>query len=198
MCHSQMSIDLDHAEYFMRSERLGFRHWREEDQPLAEALWGDASVMRYIGGPLEPLAAHARMGGEMLRQQRLGLQYWPIFLLATGEHVGCAGLRPPIFEETPKPDVLEMGVHIRQPFWSGRYGEEAARAVIALASRKPGLRALVAAHHPENHASQALIARLGFHYTHDWLWNLTGLMHPWYQLDLSQTGYPAAFADTMP
>jgi len=83
-----------------------------------------------------------------------------------------------------------MGVHIRPQFWSERYGEEAARTVISLASQKHGLRALVAAHHPENHASQALIVRLGFHYTHDWLWTLTGLLHPWYRLNLSEGGHP--------
>lgn len=178
-----MSTNPDHAEYFLRSERLGFRHWRVEDLPLAQALWGDPLVMRYIGGSLEPLAAQTRMQGEMLRQQQLGIQYWPIFLPATGEHVGCAGLRLPIFEETPTPGVLEMGVHIRRQFWSGRYGEEAAHAVIELAFREHGAHALVAAHHPENHASQALIARLGFQYTHDWFWSLTGLMHPWYRLE---------------
>ncbi len=184
------------SEYFLRSERMGFRHWCIEDLPLAQALWGDPSVMRYIGGPLEPLAAQARMQSEMLRQQQLGMQYWPIFLLATGEHVGCAGLRLPIFEETPTPDVLEVGVHIRLPFWSGRYGEEAARTVIDLAFREYGVRALVAAHHPENHASQALIARLGFQYTHDWLWSLTGLLHPWYRLEQSNVGHSSAPVNT--
>ncbi len=187
-----MSTDPNHTEYFLCSERLGFRQWRAEDLPLARALWGDSSVMRYIGGPLEPLAAQARMQSEILRQQKLGLQYWPIFLLATGEHVGCAGLRLPIFEKTPKPDVLEIGVHIRQPFWSGRYGEEAARTVIGLAFREHGVHALVAAHHPENHASQALITRLGFQYTHDWLWSVTGLLHPWYRLEQSNTGRSSA------
>lgn len=183
-----MSTHPNHTEYFLRSERLGFRHWHTDDLPLAEALWGDPSVMRYIGGPLEPLAAHARMQSEMLRQQKLGLQYWPIFLSATGEHVGCAGLRLPVFEETPTPDVLEIGVHIRRQFWSGRYGEEAAHAVMELAFQEHGVRALVAAHHPENHASQALITRLGFQYTHDWLWSVTGLLHPWYRLERSSWG----------
>jgi len=85
-----MSTNLDQAGYFLRSERLGFRHWRMEDRPLAEALWGDPLVMRYIGGPLEPLAAHARMQSEMLRQGQLGLQYWPILF---ARNRGTRGLR---------------------------------------------------------------------------------------------------------
>ena len=79
--------------------------------------------------------------------------------------------------------VLEIGAHIDTAFWSGRYGEEAARAVIRLAFGQLGVPALVAGHHPENDASRSLLLRLGFRWTHDAVWDVTGLVHPFYRLD---------------
>lgn len=165
--------------YFITTERLGFRHWAADDLPLAVALWTDPGVMGYMGGPMSPEAAADRMALEMSRQAELGFQYWPMFSLATGEHAGCAGLRP--FHDHP--DLLELGVHVARPFWSARLGEEAARAVIAWAWRNTRAAALVAGHFPENHHSEALIGRLGFAYTHHEPWGANAVLHPYYRLD---------------
>ncbi len=178
-----MNAPPESSGYFLETERLGFRQWRTTDLPLAEGLWCDPAVMGYIGGPLKPAGAQARMRLEVQHQQRLGYQYWPIFQRATGEHVGCCGLRPPLALYEAEPGVLEIGAHIAKAFWSGRYGEEAARAVIRLAFGQLGVPALVAGHHPENDASRSLLLRLGFRWTHDAVWDVTGLVHPFYRLD---------------
>ena len=170
----------------MTTERLGFRHWTEADLPLAVALWGNAEVMRYMGGPMPAEAARERLELELGRQQRFGFQYWPVFAIETGEHAGCAGLRP--FHDSA--DVLEIGVHIARPFWSGRFGEEAARAVIAWAIENTDAAALVAGHFPENAHSKALIERLGFVWTHEEPWGPTQAMHPYYRLGLRTAALP--------
>ncbi len=36
------------SEYFLRSKRLGFRRWIEDDLDLALGLWGDPTVTRLI------------------------------------------------------------------------------------------------------------------------------------------------------
>lgn len=165
--------------YFMTSARLGFRTWSESDLPLARALWTSPEVMRHMGGPMTPDAAAARLATEIENQRTLGFQYWPIFALDSGEHAGCAGLRP-FHDHT---DVLEIGVHIARPFWSGRYGEEAARTVIARAWQHTAAQALVAGHGPDNTNSKALIERLGFVYTHHEPWGPHQRMHPYYRLN---------------
>lgn len=45
------------ADYFLRSARLGFRCWTERDLDLAESLWGDPAVTRFIDnrGALSPV-----------------------------------------------------------------------------------------------------------------------------------------------
>jgi RimJ/RimL family protein N-acetyltransferase len=37
--------------YFLKSERLEFRCWSQDDFPLARELWRDIEVTRYFGGP---------------------------------------------------------------------------------------------------------------------------------------------------
>jgi ribosomal-protein-alanine N-acetyltransferase len=162
--------------YFLSSARLGFRPWREGDLALAAALWGDPEVTRWIGGPLSPEAAAARLAAEIATHAEAGIQYWPIFQLGDGAHVGCCGLRP-YRDGTP-----ELGVHIRPAFWRRGFALEAARAVIAHAFAALGASALFAGHNPHNAASRALLEKLGFRYTHDELYPPTGLLHPSYVL----------------
>ena len=165
--------------YFLTSARLGFRHWAAEDEPLAAILWKSPEVMRHMGGPYDDDGVRSRLALEISRQQTYGFQYWPIFLLETGEFVGCSGLRP--FHD--QPGFAELGVHIAREFWSARLGEEAARAVIAHAFQTVGVNALVAGHGPHNENSKALLERLGFTYTHEAPWGEHNIMHPFYRLE---------------
>jgi len=161
------------------SLRLSFRCWSEEDFPLAMSLWTDPDVMRYMGGPMDEDGVRARLKVEMDRQARLGVQYWPIFLRESGDFAGCAGLRPFHDEER----VWEVGVHIRRSYWSGRLGEEAARAVIAYGFGELGARALTAGHGPGHANSKAMIERLGFVFTHEEPWGAKGILHPFYRME---------------
>src|ERR1700732_2819713 len=80
-------------DYFLTSERLGFRHWRTDDLPLARALWGNDAVTALIGGPFTAEQVEQRLSREIASMRDLGVQYWPMFLLETQQHAGCAGLR---------------------------------------------------------------------------------------------------------
>ena len=165
---------------FMRSERLGFRTWRESDLPLARSLWGDPAVARLISRDgFTDAEVAARLGQEIATQASHGIQYWPLFALADGAFVGCCGLRP----RSGAPRVPELGVHIASARWRRGYALEAATRVIAHAFGPLGCEALFAGHHPANAASRALLARLDFVHTHDELYPPTGLLHPSYRLE---------------
>jgi ribosomal-protein-alanine N-acetyltransferase len=164
--------------YFLTSARLGFRCWSQEDLPLALALWSDPGVTRLLGGPLSPEQVRERLRQEIAWQAAENLQYWPIFLLAKDQHVGCAGLRP----HKPKERIHELGFHLLPPFWGKGLAEEAGRAVITYAFATLGAQGLFAGHHPGNAASRRVLEKLGFHYTHDELYPPTGLLHPSYFL----------------
>ncbi len=142
------------------------------------SFWGDPEVTRRIGGPFSESYVRERIERETATLKEYGVQYWPLFLLATGEHVGCCGLRP----YKPDESIYALGFHLRPAFWGRGYAEEAARAVIDHAFDRLGARALFAGHHPENDPSRRLLAKLGFRYTHDELYAPTGLEHPSYLL----------------
>lgn len=52
-------------DYFMRTARLGFRHWSENDLSLAVALWGDPEVTKLIGGPFSEDVVKKKLAAEM-------------------------------------------------------------------------------------------------------------------------------------
>ncbi len=160
--------------------RLRFRLFRADDLPIARGLWGDPEVTRFIGGELDDAAVAAKLDEEMARAGEFGVQYWPVFLRDSGEHVGCCGLRP------REEGVLELGFHLRAAFWGRGLAREAASAVIAFAFDELGASWLFAGHHPENAGSRGLLLALGFRRTHDELYPPTGLLHPSYRLDRTQ------------
>jgi [ribosomal protein S5]-alanine N-acetyltransferase len=177
-----MAADTD--SYFLRSKRLGFRAWTVEDLPLALGLWGDPEVTRLIDarGRLSEEQVWERLEREIATRDSHGVQYWPMFLLTTGEHVGCCGLRPYPAAE----GVYEIGVHVCVRHWKQGYAEEATRAVMAHAFDTLHVAGLFAGHNPGNDGSRHLLSKLGFRYTHDEYYPPTGLQHPSYLFTLDE------------
>lgn len=169
---------VNHTDYFLTSPRLGFRWWSAEDFQLALALWGDFGVTQFIGGPFSQQQVHERLEREIARMHDHRMQYWPIFLLSNGQHVGCAGLRPHELEGK----IYELGFHLRPEFWRQGLAEEAARAVIGYGFEKLGANAPFAGHHPENRVSRHLLGKLGFRFIGTVLYPPSGLQHPSYLL----------------
>ena len=170
---------MNHDPYFLKSERLGFRCWKEQDLQFARELWGDIEVTRYFGGPFPEEEIRQRLECEISRMNTHRFQYWPIHLLSNHDTVGCCGLRPYRLED----DIHELGFHLRPKYWGQGLAPEAARAVIAFAFERLGAKGLVAGHHAENVNSKKVLERLGFHYTHDEFFPGLGVNIPRYLLE---------------
>lgn len=164
--------------YFLQSQRLGFRLWTPEDLPLARELWGDLAVTRFFGGPFSEAQIAERLQLEISRMESYDLQYWPMHLLADGEFVGCCGIRP----YRPSEEIHELGFHLRPKFWGQGLAGEAASTVIQYAFEVVKAKGLSAGHHPENFASEKLIEKLGFHYSHHEAFAVLGMDIPYYLL----------------
>ena len=168
------------TKYFLLTKRLGFRKWKEEDLDLALGLWGDEQVTYLIDarGKLSKQQVGDKLSKEIVLEKLHKIQYWPIFLLETDEHVGCCGLRP--YPESE--NILEIGFHICSNHWRFGYGYEAAIATILYAFKTLSVKTLFAAHHPKNDVSRKLILKLGFTYSHDEFYEPTELNHLSYLL----------------
>jgi len=147
---------------------------------LAIGLWANPEVTRFIDvrGKLSIEQVSELLSKHIAFQREQGIQYWPLFLVKDGVHVGCCGLRP----YDPARRIYELGVHIRSVWWRQGLAEEAASAVIQYAFDKLSAAALFAGHNPSNHASKRLLEKLGFEYTHHEHYAPTGLQHPSYIL----------------
>lgn len=173
--HSKLNRDA-----FLWTRRLFFRPWSETDLALALDLWGDVRVTKFIDarGELSVDEVRHRLEQEIARAKDYGVQYWPIFLQATGRHVGCCGLRT----YDPSRNIYEIGFHIRADHWGQGFATEAALRVMDYAFAVIGVRALFAGHNPHNTVSQKVLLKLGFRYTHTEYYAPTGLNHPSYRL----------------
>ena len=165
--------------WLFETERLRFRVWTADDLALAQALWGDERVTRlFHREQLDETQVRARLERELANQRDHGIQYWAMFAKEEDAHAGCCGLRP----ADPANRVFEVGFHLRPEFWGKGLASEAGGAVVRRAFEHHGATALVAGHHPDNHASRRVLLKLGFRHTHYELYPPTGIEHPSYLL----------------
>lgn len=145
---------------------------------LATSLWGNPQVTQFIcaTGVFSPEDISARLKKEIENDRQFGIQYWPIFELATGQLIGCCGLRP------YSDGIYEIGFHLRPQFWRKGFAVEAATAAINYAFNKLHVKGLFAGHNPKNIASSKVLAKLNFRYVRDEFYAPTGLYHPSYEL----------------
>ena len=164
--------------FHITTKRIGFSKWSPDDLSLAKQLWGNPNVTKYIcaSGIFSQEDIEARLAKEMENDRTYGMQYWPIFELASGELIGCCGLRP--YNET----MYEIGFHLRPDFWRQGYAVEAATAAINYAFTELRADGLFAGHNPKNIASKHVLGKLGFQYIRDEFYAPTGLYHPSYEL----------------
>lgn len=161
--------------FFLRTHRLKFRCWTEEDLPLARILWGDPRVTHFLSMTSAEAAITGRLQREIARQRELGFQYWPMFSIKNDELVGCCGLQP-------YKDIFELGFHLRPAYWGQGLALEAAQAVMNYGFDTLGITELFAGHHPENMASKKVLEKLGFVYVGDAVYEGSGRMEPGYRV----------------
>lgn len=164
--------------YFLKTDRIGFSKWCDEDLPLAKLLWGDPAVTRYIcaNGSFSQSDIENRLQCEIENDKRLGIQYWPIFERTSGELIGCCGLRPRGEKQ------YELGFHLRPQFWGQGIAVEAANAVVVYAFDVLQAESLFAGHNPYNVNSAKVLKKLGFTFVGEEFYAPTGMNHPSYVL----------------
>lgn len=167
-------------EFFIKTKRIGFSKWNDTDLNLANQLWGDKDVTKFIcaTGKFTNQDIINRLETEIHNDKEFHIQYWPIFELVTGELIGCCGIRP-FKSETHS---YEIGFHLRKRYWEIGYALEAAKAVIDYSFTVLRVDKLYAGHHPQNEASKKLLTKLGFQYIKKKYYEPTGLYHPSYEL----------------
>jgi hypothetical protein len=80
----------------------------------------------------------------------------------------------------PARPEFEVGFHLVRRCWGKGFGTEAALGALEYAWEKLQLSKVYAGHHPDNHASEKILKKLGFEFFENVFYEPTGLMHPSY------------------
>jgi RimJ/RimL family protein N-acetyltransferase len=142
------------------TERLVLRPFEARDRVRLIALannWRVAKNLSTMPFPYTEAAADAWLG--MQEDLWAGGKTVPLVIDSGGELIGGIGIG------VRDHDDWEMGYWLGEPFWNRGYVSEAARALRDYAFEVLKLDKIVAGHYPDNHASGAILTKLGFRYT---------------------------------
>ena len=143
----------------LATERLSLREFRAGDVGTLYRLHADPRVMRYIGDG--SLATRASAAAALARWRRYyatypGLGVWPAEERSTGRFIGwfCLIYVPDTVE-------IEVGYRLAPSAWGRGYATEGARAVVGYGFEELGLSRIIGLTHPDNIASQRVLAKAG-------------------------------------
>jgi RimJ/RimL family protein N-acetyltransferase len=144
----------------LRLEPIGSRH--------AEDLWRlfqDPAVAEWYG-----VWTHERAQREATRiasaWQTEGVHKWMAYLRTTAALVGRGGLSR---VHLAGQERLEIGWALLRPFWGQGYATEIGRAGMVFAFEELGADEVVSYTETRNARSRAVMERLGFHYSQDFI-----------------------------
>ncbi|MCW8107892.1 GNAT family N-acetyltransferase [Alteromonas ponticola] len=152
------------------SKRLTFSFVTEAD---ADFLWEvdqDQAVMKYINGG-KPTTREEIEGVFLPRLQAyanlpLGWGIWRVSIKETQQDIGWVLVRPMgFFTATADPENLELGWRFKREYWGNGFATEAAQSVRDSLTEF-GISQFSALANPNNHASIAIMKKLGMTYSH--------------------------------
>lgn len=149
----------------LETPRLRMRGHRPEDLEQCSKLWGDAAVVRYVGGkPLAREEVWARMLRYVGHWAWMSYGLWVVEEKTTERFMGEVGFAnhkrdtQPSFAGEP-----ELGWVLAPQFHGKGYATEAVQAAMRWGFGRFGARRTVCMIHPENGASLRVAEKCGFH-----------------------------------
>lgn len=143
------------------TERLTLRPWQPSDLDGYAAMGSDAETVRYLGAGTVRTRSHTAefIEGYVAEWGRCGHSRWAAELRSSREFVGYCGLLESK-EGTPEA-TGEVVYGFARPHWGVGLATEAARAAINWGFVNFDWQRIVGLTHPDNLASQQVLARLG-------------------------------------
>jgi RimJ/RimL family protein N-acetyltransferase len=154
-----MSDLCPHATTRLLTERVALREFTRGDVDDILALDGDPQVMRYIGDGSTATRALAQAGIERVLAryaERTGLGVWRATRRDDGSFVGWASLKP-----CGESSDIEVGYRLMRESWGRGFATELARAMLRRGFDSLGLDRIIGVTHPDNTASQRVLAKVG-------------------------------------
>jgi RimJ/RimL family protein N-acetyltransferase len=143
----------------LRTARLHLVRWADQHREPFAAMNADPAVMWDFGFTLSRVESDAKLDRYETAWRENGLSRWAVEDL-DGRYLGYVGVLPGRAEHPLGPHH-EIGWRLVRVAWGQGYATEAARAAIDDAFARTDLDEIVAYTAPDNHRSQAVMARAG-------------------------------------
>jgi RimJ/RimL family protein N-acetyltransferase len=146
----------------LESERLVLREFHLDDAEFILQLLNEPAFLRFIGDKGVRTLADARdylLKGPIESYRRFGFGLYLASLREQDTPIGMCGL----VKREGLADV-DVGFALRSRYWSRGYAVEAAAAVLEYGKRTLHLGRIVAIANPDNHASIAVLEKIGLRF----------------------------------
>ena len=144
----------------IETQRLVLRNTQTIDIPALVIMWTDPDVTRFMGGPRDAKWLEKNFAEDANNPDPLLYDQWPVVEKSSDQVIGYCGLLDKEVEGQPEVELVYVFVLAA---WGRGYATEMALALREHATRKMGLRRLIALIEPENEPSARVAERLGFH-----------------------------------
>ena len=150
----------------LQTSRLIIRSFQVGDSKQYADIAGDPEVMRFLGGPINSIAARAYVAECIERDQDNGISRYAVTTKKNAAFVGFCGFKA-LTEDygqqvSPGTPWEDFGWRYRKSVWRQGFGMEAARAVYDYGKSELGLANIEVRAHCDNLGSLRIIEKLGF------------------------------------
>ncbi len=115
--------------YIFKSERLGFRNWKNSDLDSFVKMNSDEKVMEFFPNTLSPQESQSNLEKIQLHFEQKGYTWFAVEELSSQNIIGFIGLWYQNFDFELAPFV-EIGWRLIPPYWGKGYATEGAKACI--------------------------------------------------------------------
>lgn len=149
------------TDFYLKTERLIIRNWKEEDRDLFHLINSDDTVMKYF--PFRRTHAQSdKMMNELKDEvKELGYGYTAVELKETGECIGFCGLHHCKAEPVIAYENIEIGWRLATEYWGKGYITEAALRLIVYGFEELHLDEIISFAVHANDKSFAVMERIG-------------------------------------
>ncbi len=149
---------------YLKSERLIFREWKDEDRAPFARMNADPLVMEYLPRSLNEKESNHLVDKFQKHLDDHGYGLYAVEVEDTGQFAGFIGLNTVPFKAhftSPKNPATEIAWRLDYAMWGQGYGSEGAQAVLNHGLKKLGLDEVVAFTVHDNTRTMYLMEKIG-------------------------------------